>query len=113
MWAPWRLACTVAKPPVIPADITSIRTDFSDARTHLGPVVCGDSVSKSSVFRELLRSKDRNLLCVAMEEGGILTVYDRSMEKQHADILIVRGISDSGLADKKRIDAILDSVSFR
>lgn len=73
-----------------------------------GHLASGMTVAAGEAFREWVRGGDRNLKALEMEAVGVLrAAHER---KVPASTLVLRGISDLGDGNKKKLDAIGDGA---
>jgi nucleoside phosphorylase len=79
---------------------------------HEGHLASGPAVAAAAAFNRWLKDKrDRKLLAVEMESGGILAaVYERT---DPAHSLVLRGISDYGDERKQQLDQVKEGVLRR
>lgn len=70
---------------------------------HEGPIASGPLVVASEAFRNFLRARNRKYRAIEMESAGIAAAFERIADRPA--LLVLRGISDYGSADKARTDA--------
>ncbi|HEX2062597.1 MAG TPA: NACHT domain-containing protein, partial [Thermoanaerobaculia bacterium] len=76
-----------------------------------GPIASGPFVVGSAAFKKLLKDKNRNLLAMEMESGGVLSgAYDRD---KWPTTLVMRVISDPADERKKDIDRLVPDNGIR
>ncbi len=74
----------------------------------IGPLASGPLVLASSSFKELLLRRNRSLLGVEMETGGILAALNQDLKQKRS--LVLRGISDYGDERKAELDKIQQGI---
>lgn len=86
---------------------------------HRGVVGAGNMVIKSKGWRDMLSRIDPNLVSVAMEDSGVVIALFASFgalqSKRTIDVMLLRGISDPGTEEKKKLDGLrfANGLSFR
>jgi nucleoside phosphorylase/tetratricopeptide (TPR) repeat protein len=73
-----------------------------------GHVATGPVVGAAPAFSAWIRSHDRNVKSLEMESAAVLAVAQTRSQQKRA--LALRGISDKGDADKKKLDDLEDGV---
>ena len=73
-----------------------------------GHVATGPVVGAAPAFSAWIRSHDRNVKSLEMESAAVLLAAQTRSQPKRA--LVIRGISDKGDADKKKLDDLEDGV---